>query len=43
MNDALIKEAEEIGLNVSMYYLLPPNKREAAIKADIAKEKQRKE
>lgn len=38
---ALMLEAERLSLNVSMYYLLPPSKREAALRLDI--EKRRKE
>ena len=41
MNEALIKEGEALGINTSMYYLLPANKRERALKLDI--EKRRKE
>lgn len=39
MDEALVKEAEELGLNVSMYLLLPPQKRESALRADIARVK----
>lgn len=39
MDEALVKEAEELGLNVSMYLLLPPHKRESALRADIARAK----
>lgn len=38
---ALMLEAESLGINVSMYYLLPPRKRETALRLDI--EKRRKE
>ena len=41
MNEELIKEGEALGINTSMYYLLPANKRERALKLDI--EKRRKE
>lgn len=41
MNDKLIKEAEALGINTSMYYLLPARKREQALRLDI--EKRRKE
>lgn len=41
MNEALIKEGEALGINTSMYYLLPANKRERALRLDI--EKRRKE
>lgn len=43
MDKALVKEAERLGINASLYYLLPPKKREAALRADIAREKARKE
>ena len=35
----LVKEAKALGINVSMYMLLPPNKRESALRADIARAK----
>ncbi len=35
MDEALIKEAESLGLNVSMYCLLPANKRNRALRLDI--------
>ena len=35
MDKKLMKEAEELGINASLYFLLPPNKREAALKRDI--------
>lgn len=41
MNKDLMEEAARLGINVSMYYLLPPNKRDEALRKDI--EKQRKE
>ena len=41
MNEALIKEGEALGINTSMYCLLPAHKRERALKLDI--EKRRKE
>lgn len=41
MNEALIKEGEALGINTSMYYLLPANRRERALRLDI--EKRRKE
>lgn len=34
------EEAASLGLNVSMYLLLPPDKREEAIKQDIARERE---
>lgn len=39
--EELIKEGETLGINTSMYYLLPAHKRERALKLDI--EKRRKE
>ena len=41
MNDALVREAEALGINVSMYYLLPPNRREDALRRDVARAKQK--
>lgn len=41
MDKDLMKEGEALGLNVSLYYLLPPDKREAALRADISREKAR--
>lgn len=41
MNEDLIKEGESLGINTSMYYFLPANKRERALRLDI--EKRRKE
>ena len=41
MNEELIKEGEALGINTSMYYLLPAHKRERALKLDI--ENRRKE
>lgn len=40
MNAALVKEAEALGINTSMYLLIPPRKREDALRADIAQAKQ---
>ena len=39
MNEKLMKEAEALGINASMYYLLPPDKREEALRRDIARAK----
>lgn len=39
MDQKLVEEAKELGINASMYYLLPPQKRESALRADIAREK----
>lgn len=41
MNEELIKEGESLGINTSMYCLLPAHKREQALRLDI--EKRRKE
>ena len=41
MNEALIKEGEALGINISMYYLLPAHRRERALRLDV--EKRRKE
>lgn len=43
MDEKLMKEAKTLGINPSLYYLLAPHKREAALRADIAREKARKE
>ena len=40
---SLAEEAMSIGINVSMYKLLPADKREEAMKTDIAREKKRRE
>jgi|GEM_PF-5582520 len=42
MDEALKTEAKALSINVSMYYMLPANKREAALRADIAREKSKK-
>lgn len=39
MNPDLIKEAEKYGINASLYYLLPPHKRESALRKDIERAK----
>ena len=36
----LLRRGRELGLNVSLYLLLPENKRDAAFKADIKREEQ---
>ena len=41
MNAALVKEAESLGINTSMYALIPPQKREGALREDIARAKQK--
>lgn len=37
----LMKEAEKYGINASMYYLLPPKYREAALRKDIERAKKK--
>jgi len=39
MNEDLVKEAEALGINVSMYCLLPPDRRESALRKDIERAK----
>lgn len=43
MKDELVKEAEILGINASMYYMLPPQHRETALKADTRKENVRRD
>jgi len=43
MDEALVLEADRLGINASMYYLLPPSKREEALRQDIYREKPRKD
>ena len=40
MDEELINEAEALGINASLYYLLPPTEREKALRRDIARAKQ---
>lgn len=42
IEEVLVKEAKELGINASLYNLLPPKKRDAALRADIAREKRRR-
>lgn len=42
MDPKLIKEAESLGINYSLYYLMPPKQRDKALRADIDKEKARR-
>ena len=37
MNEDLVAEAEALGINASLYYLLRPDLREDALKKDIAR------
>ena len=39
MNEELMREAEALGINASLYYLLPASRREEALKKDIEKAK----
>lgn len=39
MDEKLVKDAEELSINASMYNLLPAKKREAVLRADITREK----
>ncbi len=39
MNEDLAKEAESLGINVSLYCLLPASQRENALKKDIERAK----
>lgn len=39
MDEELMKEAEAVGINASLYYLLPREKREEALRKDIARAK----
>lgn len=38
----LLRRAEALGLRVSLYKLLPPNRRMAALRADVAREENRR-
>lgn len=40
MDEELIREAEALGLNASLYYLLPPRRREILLQRDIDRAKQ---
>ena len=39
MKKELMQEAEALGINASLYYLLPPDKRETALRKDIERAK----
>lgn len=39
MDPDLMKEAEKYGINASLYYLLPKNRRESALRKDIERAK----
>lgn len=38
----LLRRAEALGLRVSLYKLLPPDRRMAALRADVAREENRR-
>ena len=39
MKEELMKEAEALGINASLYYVLPADRREDALRQDIDKAK----
>lgn len=39
MNEDLVKEAESLGINASLYIFLPPDRREWALRQDIERAK----
>lgn len=39
MNEELVAEAEALGINASMYYLLPSHRREDLLRKDIERAK----
>lgn len=39
MNEDLIAEAETLGINASLYYFLPPHRREDLLRKDIERAK----
>ena len=39
MSEELMKEAQQLGINATLYYLLPPKIREDALRRDIARAK----
>ena len=39
MDEKLIAEAEAVGINASMYYFLPANRREVLLRKDIERAK----
>lgn len=41
MDEKLVNEAKSLGIEVSMYYLLPPEKREGTLRKDIIRAKTR--
>jgi len=43
MNEDLMREAEAAGINASLYYFLPPNKRERLLQKDIDRAKRQAE
>ena len=43
MNENLMREAEAVGINASLYYFLPPNKCECLLQKDIDRAKRQAE
>ena len=43
MNEELMREAEALGINASLYYLLPPDRRERLLRKDIDRAKRQAE
>lgn len=43
MNEDLMREAEAAGINASLYYFLPPSKRECLLQKDIDRAKRQAE
>lgn len=41
MDEDLMREAEELGINASLYYFLPSGEREKALRKDIARAKRK--
>ena len=41
MDEKLIAEAEAVGINASLYYFLPANRREDLLRKDIERAKKR--
>lgn len=39
MNEELMAEAEALGINASLYYFLPPDRREDLLRKDIERAK----
>lgn len=43
MDEDLMREAEEMGINASMYYFIPARRREALLRKDIDRARARKQ